>query len=368
MLIVHLIARLNDGGPARVLAALGAGLAARGHRVLVLSGSCDDSEPDLADAVRAAGVEVERVPGLGRRVSPTDDLRAFVHVLRRLRQLRPDLLHTHTAKAGLLGRWAARLLGLPCLHTYHGHVLDGYFRPAVVAALRLAEQATAGPCHHHSLTPGQVLDLSRRHRIGRRTRWHCLPVPVPPVAPLAAAWQGALRGGPPVVGFLGRLVAVKDARLFLDAVAELARSRPVRALVCGDGPQRASLEAHARALGLDAVFTGFVPAGEALAVMDVLLMSSRNEGQPLVAVEAAWCRVPVAAPRVGGLADMARWGGVEAAEREPAALAAAVARLLADPAARAARLAAASRLARRLRPDSLLPCYESMYRSVARRR
>ena len=135
----------------------------------------------------------------------------------------------------------------------------------------------------------------------------------------------------------------------------------MQGLVCGDGQERARLETVARTLGLSVRFTGTVPAGEALAAMDVLLMTSRNEGLPLVAVEAASCRVPVVAPAVGGLVDLIRWGAVEGAARSDSALAEACARLLVAGPLRQSRLAAAERAAEHLTPARLAPAYAELY-------
>jgi glycosyltransferase involved in cell wall biosynthesis len=354
--IVHVVARLNDGGPARVIAALGRAHAEAGHEVLVLAGACAADERDVGDLLT---VPLERVPGLGRAVGPLSDLRAFATLRRRLAELAPDVVHTHTAKAGVLGRLACRLLGQPCLHTYHGHVLHGYWSRPVHAALAAAERACAGNAWHQALTPGQLVELRDRHRIGRAARWVWLPPPVPAVAVRAAAWHAGLPSDLPRVLWLGRFAPVKDPFLWLATVAELNRHRPVHAVMCGDGALRTAAEARARELGVQATWTGFVPAGEALAVADLLLMTSRNEGMPLSAVEAAGAGVPVVAPAVGGLADAARWGVVRAAAREPAALAAACAEALSRsrPAAHPLALALAG--------PSIARRYLDLYRRVA---
>ncbi len=368
MRIVHVIARLNDGGPARVIAALGRGMAQRGHRVSVLSGDCAPDEPDLTAAVRAAGVEVERVPGFQRRVGLGGDVGVLRALLERLRAAAPDVVHTHTAKAGVLGRLACRRLRLPCLHTYHGHVLHGYFSSAGNVAVRVIERAVAGNAWHHALTPSQARDLRDVAGIGRRRRWAVLPIPVAPVAKREARWHAQLVPGIPVVGFLGRLAAVKDAGLFLETLAELGRGHRVQGVICGDGHERAALEARARTLDVPVLFTGFVPAAEALGAMDVLLMSSRNEGLPLVVVEAASAGVPVVAPPVGGLADVIRQGGALGARRTPVALAAACARLLDDTPLRAALIASARTSAAAASLEALAPDYERLYRLVMDRR
>lgn len=364
MHLVHLIARLNDGGPARVIASLARAMIARGHRVSVLAGRCAADEPDATALVRASGATVEEVAGLGRRLAPWDDLGALLAVRRRLRALAPDVVHTHTAKAGALGRPLCRALGLPCLHTYHGHVLSGYFAPAISRVLAQGERLLAGNAWHQALTAGQFAELHQRHRIGRRRRWSVLPVPVEPLAAQSPSWP--VEAGAPVIGFLGRLAPVKDIGLWLATIALLARRRAVRGLVCGEGPER--LLAERRAAGLAVRFTGQVPAGMALGAMDVLLMTSRNEGLPLAAVEAGGLRVPVVAPAVGGLADLARRGALEAAPRTPAALAEAVARVLDDAQVRSLRINAGRELAAALAPAALATRYETLYRAVARGR
>ena len=365
MHVVHVIARLNDGGPVRVLAALLPELHRLGIRSTVIAGDCSPDEPDRTAWLQAHGVVVERLPGLGRSVRLGDDWHAFTALRERLRTLAPDVVHTHTAKAGFLGRVACRLGRIPCLHTYHGHVLDGYFSHPVTVALAHLERAVASNHHHHGLTPTQVLDLSRCFRIGRPHTWHVLPVPVPAVRPQPyVAWSTALRRRTPVVGFLGRLVPVKDIDLFLDTLVVLSHHRPVQGLICGDGPLREHAEFRAAQLELRVHFTGFIPAGEALAQMDALLITSRNEGQPLVAIEAASAGVPVVAPAVGGLADLIHWRGVAGAERTAEALAAAVDRLIADPDHRQAQITAGRRLAARLTPGALAPQYAALYRSL----
>ncbi len=137
--VVHVIARMNVGGPAELVVQLLRGLPDQS----LLTG---DVEPGEADhlRLRAQGTPHERVPGLGRSVRPGDDLRALAFLVRELRRRRPDVVHTHTAKAGALGRVAAELAGVPHLvHTFHGHLLHGYFSPALTRAVVLTEPALA---------------------------------------------------------------------------------------------------------------------------------------------------------------------------------------------------------------------------------
>jgi len=368
MRVIQLIARLNDGGPARVVRDLALALDAAGDRCAIWHGAIDADEVDLGPELVAAGIIARDLAGLGRRVAPLADLRALLHLICALRRERPDLVHTHTAKAGTLGRIACALLGIPCLHTFHGHILHGYFTPGINRALRCCERLLGARCHLHSLTPSLVRELALGHRLGRAQRWHLLPVPVRPVTPTGAAWHRALPDSDaPVVGFLGRCAPVKDLTLWLHCLHAIAARRPVCGVVCGDGPERAAGEALARRLGLAVHFAGTVPAGEALGAMDLLLMTSRNEGLPLAAVEAAGAGIPVVAPAVGGLRDLADAGLVVAAPRRVDRLSETVEGLLDDPATRAVRAACARRAAAALHPEVVTPRYRMLYRRLIHR-
>ncbi len=360
--IAHVIARLNDGGPARVLAALVRGLQAAGHDTAIFAGVTAADEPDLTVSLRAAGCTVITIPCLGRRVALADDLRAMRQLRAALAQWQPDLVHTHTAKAGVLGRLVARALGVAMLHTYHGHVLRGYFPRWVTPVVAAVERTLARGCALQALTESQATELRDRWRIGRGWRWRVLPIPVTP----AVRTVGTPRTVP-VVGFLGRLVPIKDADLWLDTVAVLARRQRVHGVICGDGGERERLQERASRLGLSVTFTGFIPTADALSAMDVLLMTSRNEGLPLAAIEAASVAVPVVAPPVGGLTDAIASGLVRGAVRNAESLATAVQAALSggpDPRARVQAQAQA------LAPERLLPryvaCYEAIYRQHAR--
>ncbi len=356
MRIAHVIARLNDGGPARVLESLVLGLTAAGHTSVIFAGTTAADEDDLTPRLRAAGCTVVQVEGLGRQVHVRGDLRALGSVGAALRAWRPDIIHTHTAKAGVLGRLVARRLGLPMVHTFHGHVLRGYFSRGVSAAAVMAERWLARGCTLHALTPSQAQELHRHWHIGRPQRWRVVPVPVAPVAVAPHPARAV-----PVVGFLGRLVPIKDADVWLDTLRELQQRLPIRGIICGDGGERPRLQRRAGELGLDVTFTGFIPVAHALAQMDVLLLTSQNEGLPLAAVEAAGAGIPVVAPPVGGMRDLIAAGMIHGATRRPQALAAAVVQVLqhgADPRAQAAALA--------LAPAVVLPSYVRLYEDVYR--
>jgi glycosyltransferase involved in cell wall biosynthesis len=358
--VVHVIARLNDGGPARVLAELvreGRRLGIDGH---ILCGRCEADEPDLAPALIAEGLPVTVLPALGRSPKPWQDLLALAAVTTAVKGLRPDLVHTHTAKAGALGRIASRLLSRPCLHSYHGHVLHGYWSAPVNLALSLIERVLGRLATCHTLTSGQVRELRDRHRVGHR--WICLPVPVRTTPPRQADWQRQLDPSRPVLGFLGRLAPVKDPELFLAVCALVNRKRPIQALICGDGALAEQVRSLAEAQDFPVMCTGFVPAGEALQPMDCLLMTSRNEGQPLTVIEAAGAAVPVVAPAVGGLKDMVGGPGLRVVQRSAAALAEAVLTSMEQGPSPSWSLHFAESYA----PDAVVPRYVRWYRRLSR--
>lgn len=371
MRIVHLIARLNNGGPARVIQQLCQEHRRAGHASVVLCGDCSDDEDDISGQLRAAGVRILRLAHMGRSVAPWHDCLALREITRQLRRLRPDLLHTHTAKAGLLGRWAARWHGVPCVHTYHGHVLSGYWGPARQGIIRHMERLSARYGHCHSLSPRLVQDLAQVHGIGHPRRWHTQAIPVAALQPsqqsrqaLAAQWGWSdYNPAIPTIGFLGRLVPVKDPLLLCEVVAQVQREQPVQVLVCGDGPLRAATDQRLTALGIPHCCPGFQDSAAALSLFDVLVMTSHNEGLPLSIIEAAGLGVPVVAAGVGGIVDLPPGPALQVTPRQVDDLAQAV-RATLNSQDQAAQQAHGRKVAELCDPALLAPAYLAMYRRV----
>src|SRR5262245_8664702 len=139
--VLRLFSRLNIGGPSVHVILLSAGLRDRGYETRLVIGKEESREGNLLGLADEKGVRCTQLPGLGREIRPLADLRALAQLRRMIREFRPAIVHTHTAKAGVLGRVAARLCGVPVVvHTYHGHVLRGYFGPAQSAFFRSAER------------------------------------------------------------------------------------------------------------------------------------------------------------------------------------------------------------------------------------
>jgi len=319
MRIARILTRLNLGGPARQALASDPLLGARGHEIRILVGSSGPGEGDLYEVFRALGLDVQRVPGLAGGLRPAGDLRALAALRRELRRFQPELVHTHTAKAGLLGRRAARAVPEAArVHTFHGHVLEGYFPSSISRALVAMERKLA-------LATDRIAAVSHA-TADDLLRLEILPdaqklVVVPPgieLDPLLAlrGRHGALRtqiGAQEtdfVVGVIGRLAPVKRSEWAIDVLSLLGPRYPALQIVfIGDGSERGLLERRIGALPeplrarahLLGARTEMV---ELLADLDAVLLCSRSEGLPIALIEAGAAGKPVVATNVGGVSEL----------------------------------------------------------------
>lgn len=308
--VLRLITRMNIGGPARQAILLTKGLSAEFPTVLA-AGRPAPTEGELTDPE----VPVRDVP-LVRPVRPVTDLRCLFVVRSLLHESGARLVHTHMAKAGTVGRLAAlsssRAGKRPKLvHTFHGHVLQGYFagpqQRAFVQFERMLARYTDALVTVSPEVRDQLLDLG----IGKPAQYRVVPLGFD-LGPLLAVGAPGGPGGllrsrlglaqaVPLAGALGRLVPVKDHATLLSAVSAVPG---LHLAVLGDGELRATLEGLARELGIGdrTHFTGWwedVPS--ALADLDVVVLSSRNEGTPVALIEALAAGRPVVATDVGGV-------------------------------------------------------------------
>lgn len=383
--VLRVLTRPNDGGPTQQAIALWHALADRGVRTLLVTGSVQAGEATRAPAAHGvpavaladvlAGADVAgwlELSALGRRLSPWADWRASRLLRACMAAWRPDVVHTHTSKAGWLGRRAARRANVPVVaHTFHGHVLRDYFPAPVGAALAWLERRLARRTDLLVAVSASCADELAAAQVAPRAAFHIVPPAVPQVS---AAERAAARAELGIaatarrVAFVGRLVPIKRP---LDFVAAVQRVPGLGGDVFGDGPLRRAV-AGAAAAG-DVRMLGSRPdAARWLAAYDALVLPSRREGLPLVAVEAARAGVALVGYDVPGVADAALALGGELAPRDggPAALAAAIARAIgrrsampsADPFAPAAVAAELHRLyalalhsARRRSVDTRVP-------------
>jgi glycosyltransferase involved in cell wall biosynthesis len=358
--VVRIIARMNIGGPARHVALLESHMPALGYASWLVHGSPAAEEGELPLAP-GPGHEIVRVGALSRAVRPGQDLAAFREIWRVLRRVEPDVVDTHTAKAGALGRVAASVYNFRrprqrraiVIHTFHGSVFRGYFGAIGSAIVRNVERALA------RLTD-RIIAISRRQRDELVDVFRIAPAERVVVIPLGldldalAAIAPPVRAGssdpvrPVTCAFVGRLVAIKQVDLLLRACARAFTEDPRgRLLVAGDGESRAELEALAARLGLgDRVrFVGWQTDLAALyAGIDVVALSSINEGTPVTVIEAMAAGRAVVSTAVGGVPDLIDDGrtGRLVPPGDEVALARALTELIADADLRA-RLGAAAR-------------------------
>ncbi len=339
--VLHVITRLDAGGSAEVVLDLARFLREDGARVGIVYGYTVDPRVNLSEYAVRTGVELFSAPDLIREISPGRDLRAFLRIRGFMRNWRPDIVHTHTSKAGIVGRWAARAAGVrKTVHTPHGHVFYGYFSPMKTRVFILLEKITAHVTSRLVTLTRSGMEDHLRLGVGHPDQFRVIPsgADVERFSTVSKRRTGMDegRGDRPVIGWAGRLTAVKDGATFLRA-AKLIRERfpRVRFIMAGEGEDRGELEALRRELCLDDAvqFLGNrddMP--EVMASMDVFALSSINEGFGRVIVEAMASGVPVAATTVGGVPEVVEDGisGLLVPPRDPERLAEAVGRILED--------------------------------------
>jgi len=376
--IARVIARLNVGGPALHTTML-TGRMAPAWETTLATGAVSPGEVEASHLLARYDVQPVRIPGLGRAPRITDDVRALSALLSLFRRTRPDIVHTHTAKAGALGRVAAWLGGVPhVVHTFHGHVFHGYFGPLGSAVTRIVERVLArGTDRVLAVSDEVATDVVDRFRVASRDRVRVVPIGLPLEELAAVPDQRAearaalgIADDAPVAAFVGRLVPVKEPGVALQVWEQVRRQLPdAELLVVGGGPLLAPLKAR----GIPGVrFLGWQEdVRPALAAADIALLTSRNEGTPVALIEAAAAGLSSVATRVGGVPSVVLDGetGLLAERGDVTELAAAVLRLFADrelrdrlgEAARAHALAGWS-------ADRLINDLDALYRELLRGR
>jgi glycosyltransferase involved in cell wall biosynthesis len=387
--VVRVITRLNIGGPSIQATRLSA-LDRDGFSTTLIHGRLGDGEGDMRYLI-APGSRAIYVATLCRPLSPLDDLRTFFRLVGEMRRTRPRIVHTHMAKAGLLGRLAAAAYNVVrgsaprarIIHTYHGHVLEGYFSPLMTRIFIGFERILARVSDAIvAISPAIEEQLRDQFRIGRAGQYRVVPLGFD-LSPFAAIDDGArkrarqdlgLAADADVVCTVGRLTAIKQHRLFLETIARVAGSRPqLVALVAGDGELRPDLERYAGELGI-AGRVRFLSWRRDLATIygasDVFLLTSRNEGTPVALIEAMASGIPGVSTDVGGVKDVivSTEVGARVGDHDAAALADPIVRYLANPALRresGARARAA--VVDRFSLDRLVHDVQTLYRELLAR-
>jgi glycosyltransferase involved in cell wall biosynthesis len=317
--VLRAIARLNMGGPALHVSYLARGLDERGYETTLVAGELARGEDTMAYVAEEQGVEVRRVGQLRREVSPLNDPFAIARMVKLIRDVRPPILHTHTAKAGAVGRTAALLAGDArppiVVHTYHGHVLRGYFDPARTQVFRETERLLALKTTRLIAVGPEVKDDLVELGVAPPEKFVVIRLGIDLAHRVANGAEGAelrRRFGIPddrfVVGWIGRMTQIKRIPDVLLTFRRLL-DRGVDATLClvGDGPDREEAEARAHALGIArrTLFLGYQrDVAPYYSLFDAFLLTSANEGTPVVAIESLAAQRPVVSTRVGGVPDV----------------------------------------------------------------
>lgn len=306
--IVFILTRLAAGGPPVQVILLMREMARLGYNISLVTGKLEQSyDKDMSYLLDDSDV-VYWVPQLSRSVSPFQDTVAFWHLLRLIRKMRPDIVHTHTAKAGLLGRVSARLAGVPVLvHTFHGNVLNGYFSPVINWCLRFTERQLAKLTDCICvLGTQQIKELCERFQIVPPSKCRITPCGVD-LKRFAALPEPLCHRGSLTMGWLGRLAPIKNIQLLLEVIATILDiSEQVNFVIAGDGPEKELLETRLSGFpGNRVSYLGWQQdVTTVLKLCDVLMLTSRNEGTPLTLIEGMAAGRPFISTDVGGVQDM----------------------------------------------------------------
>jgi glycosyltransferase involved in cell wall biosynthesis len=339
--VMQIIARMNVGGPAVIVADLMRGLDSTKFQQTLVTGFCDENEADYLDTV-ATDVKATRIAGLGRSISPLADIRAFFALVAMIKSEHPDVIHTHTAKAGVLGRLAAMIARSKAkrIHTFHGHLLHGYFAGWKTKLVIAIEKFLASHTNYLIAVGNQVRDDLLAAGIGKPAQYRVFfpGLPEPVVAGKSECRKAlGLDADKIYCTFVGRLTQIKRPDRLLDvAAATVARGLDIQFLVAGEGELFEDSQQRARNEKLPITFLGWrKDINELFAASDIAILTSDNEGIPLTLIQAAQAGLPIIAPRVGSIADIVVDGQTGyLTSTQPGAMASALSALVSDVALR----------------------------------
>lgn len=328
MKIVRIIARLNVGGPARHVTWLTEHLRPPEFESVLIAGTVPVGEEDMSYLARSAGLEPIYIAEMSRELSPKDGV-VLWKLFNLLRRERPDIVHTHTAKAGTIGRIASlaykisrpRKGAVKIVHTFHGHVFHSYYSPLKTKLFLLIERFLARFATDKiiAISEQQRSEILEMFRIGRATQFEVIPLGIDLDALLAAEHDRekiraaiGLADDDIAVGFVGRLTEIKNVPMLLEAAdvySKLSSSDlpKLRFVIAGDGHMRRELEAEVTKRGLGEIVTFIGNRTDIAGVysaIDIVALTSLNEGTPLSLIEGMAAGKPFMATSVGGVVDL----------------------------------------------------------------
>jgi glycosyltransferase involved in cell wall biosynthesis len=334
---MQVIARMNVGGPAVLVADLMRNFDPDLVNAVLVTGYCDENEADYLDEV-AKDVVAIRLPGLGRSISIFKDLNAFFLLIREIRRFKPNVIHTHTAKAGVLGRLAG-LIAAPNakrVHTFHGHLLHGYFGTGKTKIVILVEKSLARKTHKLVAIGNKVKNDLLEVGIGNESQYEVIFPGLQPFAiqsKLEARKRLNLNSETTYLVFVGRLTQIKRPDRLLEIARALKGNYPnVHILVAGAGELFESSKNVSEVEELPMTFLGWRNDVELfLSASDIAILCSDNEGIPLTLIQAAQAGLPIVSTDVGSISDIVINGETGLlTDLSPNALVVAISKLLAN--------------------------------------
>lgn len=307
--VAHIVTRMNTGGVAVLIADIFKGYDQSAFNFTLITGVCQGGEEDY---LRARGLKLNEieVSDMSRSLNPLKDLVALFSIIRTLNRLKPDIVHTHTSKAGLLGRIAAKTAcpKAKVVHTYHGHLLQGYFSKLATKLIVLTEKYLARISDVLVSMGTHVKKELLAAGVGDESQYEVLFPGVATSDAIASSPEvSAFKSKHPdelICTFVGRLSMIKrcDRIVELAKMAEL-QDQSIRFLIIGDGELRSELEMNSQNLPIS--FLGWQSdSAQWLAISDIAILLSDNEAVPLAMIEAGLAGLPVIATNVGSMADV----------------------------------------------------------------
>ena len=308
--VMRIIARMNVGGPAVQVSGLMRGFDTERFNQILITGYCADDEADYLET-SATDVTATRITGLGRSISPRADLSAFLQVVREIHAFRPDVIHTHTAKAGVIGRMASLVSGHHSIrvHTFHGHLLHGYFGKFKTHLVILVEKFLAVFTTRLLAVGKKVMDDLLSVGIGNPKKFSVMP-PGLQLGPLPSREDACTTLGidPKLTycAFIGRITKIKRPDRFLDVVSLLhSQGADIHFIVAGAGELLDYCKTRTSNENLPITFLGWREDIETvLAASDIVLLTSDNEGTPLSLIQAGMASLPIVATKVGSISEI----------------------------------------------------------------
>ena len=302
MKVLHVITRMNTGGPAVFLDHLTKSMADLGVKSTIAYGYCESNETDYTEnnLMRA---ELVKVKALHRTLNPIDDIKAFLQLRQIIKTLKPDVINTHTSKAGVLGRIAANtIISRPkIVHTFLGHLIYGYFSKAriwiFISIERVMAKFTSAAIAVSAETKRSLVDKG----VGRKLRWEVIRIGIPISEPARNALSQSNRVK---ILWVGRFTDIKDPVFAVETVRELSKKMPGNFELTMVGGGELFEEVVGLATDLPITFTGVVKNPfETIKHFDLLMMTSKNEGLPLVILESANRLRATISTNVGGVSE-----------------------------------------------------------------